>query len=228
VNRLTRHGRLFELKNWNFAKDPAANLAWTIDQFESIFLDGQDDALARMELLSARPIAGEVSFQAKTRQAVQRILQTRPWTQEDSLAALAHRRDLESTASQRNLKRGRGGNMDVEMIAKILSLRSANQHADLIAPGTIDSIERLRRIDTISAQDALRLKDAYNYLRGVESGLRLMNTKARHDLPEDPIDLARLAFGLHVPDAEQLMEACDHYRNEARELLVRYVGDPNA
>jgi glutamate-ammonia-ligase adenylyltransferase len=181
-----------------------------------------------MELLSARPIAGDPSFQASTQQAVQRILTTRPWAKEDSLAALAHRRDLESSASPRNLKRGRGGTMDIEMIAKILSLQFAYEHSDLVAPGTIDSIERLRRIDAISAQDALRLKDAYNYLRGVESGLRLMNTKARHDLPEDPIDLARLAFGLHVPDAEQLMEACEHYRNEARELLVRYVGDPNA
>jgi glutamate-ammonia-ligase adenylyltransferase len=228
VNRLTRHGRLFELRNWNFAQEPTANLAWTIDQFESAFLNGQGDALARMELLSARPIAGDPSFQASTQQAVQRILTTRPWAKEDSLAALAHRRDLESSASPRNLKRGRGGTMDIEMIAKILSLQFAYEHSDLVAPGTIDSIERLRRIDAISAQDALRLKDAYNYLRGVESGLRLMNTKARHDLPEDPIDLARLAFGLHVPDAEQLMEACEHYRNEARELLVRYVGDPNA
>ncbi|MBU6237359.1 MAG: hypothetical protein KGQ51_05985 [Planctomycetes bacterium] len=228
VNRLTRHGRLFELRNWNFAQEPTANLAWTIDQFESAFLNGQGDALARMELLSARPIAGDPSFQASTQQAVQRILTTRPWAKEDSLAALAHRRDLESSASARNLKRGRGGTMDIEMVAKVLSLQFANQHADLIAPGTIDSIERLRRIDAISYQHALRLKDAYNYLRSVESGLRLMNTKARHDLPEDPIDLARLAFGLHVPDAEQLMEACEHYRNEARELLVRYVGDPNA
>jgi len=228
VNRLTRHGRLYELRNWNFAQEPTANLAWTIDQFESAFLNGQGDALARMELLSARPIAGDPSFQASTQQAVQRILTTRPWAKEDSLAALAHRRDLESSASARNLKRGRGGTMDIEMVAKVLSLQFANQHADLIAPGTIDSIERLRRIEAISAHDALRLKDAYNYLRGVESGLRLMNTKARHDLPEDPIDLARLAFGLHVPDEEQLMEACEHYRNEARELLVRYVGDPNA
>ncbi len=118
--------------------------------------------------------------------------------------------------------------MDIEMVAQILSLQFSAKHADLVAPGTIDSIERLRRADAISAQDSLRLKDAYNYLRGVESGLRLMNTKARHDLPEDPIDLARLAFGLHIPDAGQLIESCDHYRNEARELLARYVGDPFA
>lgn len=228
VNRLTRHGRLFELKNWNFAGEPTANLAWTIDQFESAFLHRHGDALARMELLAARPIAGEPSFQAKAREVVQRIAQAKAWTMEDSHTALRHRRDLERSASPLNLKRGRGGTMDIEMVAQILSLQFSTKHADLVAPGTIDSIERLRRVDAISAQDSLRLKEAYNYLRGVESGLRLMNTKARHDLPEDPIDLARLAFGLHIPDARQLIESCDHYRNEARELLVRYVGDPFA
>lgn len=117
--------------------------------------------------------------------------------------------------------------MDVETVAQVLSLQYARSHPELVAPGTIDSVERLRRLGLVSGDDALRLKDAYNFLRGVESGLRLMNTKARHDLPEGSIDLARLAFGLHIPNADQLLESCEHYRNESRELLIRYVGDPS-
>lgn len=227
VNRLTRHGRLFELRNWFFGSEPTPNLAWSIEGFETAFMQGQGDALARMQLLSARPIAGDSTFRNRVHETVQRILVNRPWMQEDTRIALRARHALEQSASKRNLKRGPGGTMDIEMVAQVLSLRTGHDHPELIAPGTIDSIERLRRLEVVSNDDALRLRDAYNYLRGIESGLRLMNTKARHDLPEAPVELDRLAFGLHIPDAGQLIESCQHYRNEARELLIRYVGDPS-
>lgn len=227
VNRLTRHGRLFELKNWVFSKEPTPELAWSLERFESALRDGHSDTLARLQLLAARPIAGDRAFQDCVRASVQQILVSRDWTSEDRLVTLRERRVLEQSASNRNLKRGRGGTMDVETVAQVLSLQYARSHPELVAPGTIDSVERLRRLGLVSGDDALRLKDAYNFLRGVESGLRLMNTKARHDLPEGSIDLARLAFGLHIPNADQLLESCEHYRNESRELLIRYVGDPS-
>jgi glutamate-ammonia-ligase adenylyltransferase len=227
VNRLTRHGRLFELRNWVIGQEPSVDLAWSIDRLESMFAMDPWGAVARIQWLSARPMAGDPAFQDRVRESIQHALLSRTWTDGDTETALRERDVLESTASDRNLKRGRGGTMDLEMIAQVLSLRHAQRHPELLAPGTIDSIERLRRLGWIPAEDALRIKDAYNFLRGVESGLRLMNTKARHDLPEDAIDRARLAFGLHIPDANQLLESCQHYRSEARELLVRYVGDPS-
>jgi [glutamine synthetase] adenylyltransferase / [glutamine synthetase]-adenylyl-L-tyrosine phosphorylase len=225
VNRMTKNGRLFELKNWGFTPEPTANLAWPLDDFESAFMSAQNDTLARLQLLSARPFSGDLQFQSRFRECVSRILVSKAWTSTDTFVALRERRALEQSATERNLKRGPGGTMDIETMAQVLSLQHAQTHPDLVAPGTIDSIERLRRLELISVEDALRAKDAYNFLRGVESGLRLMNTKARHDLPEQPIDLARLAFGLHIPDAKQLLESCQHYRGQARQLLSKYVGN---
>jgi glutamate-ammonia-ligase adenylyltransferase len=226
VNRMTKNGRLFELKNWSFTPEPTANLAWPIDDFETAFMAASDDTLVRMQLLAARPFSGDSEFQHRFRECVGRILVSKGWTSDDTCIALRERGALELSATERNLKRGPGGTMDIETVAQVLSLQHAHSHPELIAPGTIDSIERLRRLELMSAEDALRAKDAYNFLRGVESGLRLMNTKARHDLPEQSVDLARLAFGLHIPDAKQLVESCQHYRDQARQLLKKYVGDP--
>lgn len=227
VNRLTRFGRLFELRNWTFTPEPTAGLAWPLHQFESTLLEGGDDTMVRMELLSARPIAGDPGFQSQVRETIERVLVSREWTSNDLRVALRRRGDLERTARDQNLKRGRGGTMDVETISQILSLQHACHHTELIAPGTIDAIERLRRLEILSTDDALRLKDAYNFLRGVESGLRLMNTKARHDLPDEAVELDRLAFGLHLPSASQLIESCRYYREQAREILVRLIGEPD-
>lgn len=224
VNRLTKQGRLYELKNWILGRSTATLLAWELHALEERFLSGKDDTEDRWKLTTARTIAGDPEFQSTVQQAVHRILHQRVWSEEDTQWVLSQRAELERTASDRNIKRGHGGTMDVEVLAQVLSARESNRQEQRMVPGTIDSIEQLRRSGRIANEDALQLKDAYNYLRGVESGLRLMNTKARHDLPSDPTECARLAYGLHLPDAQQLEEMCAHFRNESRRLLVQYLG----
>lgn len=226
VNRVTRHGRLYELHHWQFLRERQSNLAWPVHAFLDQFLHGNVPSTQRMLLSTARVIAGDPSFEGGIRDTIHQILREVPWTQSDTEAALNARRLLEQTATPENLKRGFGGTMDVETLAQLLSMQQSNSNALFPVPGTIDSLELLRKIGAIPAEEALLLKDAYNFLRGVESGLRLMNSKARHDLPKDPLELARLAYGLHIPDPTQLQETCDHYRQTVRAIFERVVGAP--
>ncbi|MDE0736332.1 MAG: hypothetical protein OSB47_10950 [Pirellulaceae bacterium] len=61
----------------------------------------------------------------------------------------------------------------------------------------------------------------YIFLRRVESGLRLMNTSARHDLPGDPLELKKLAFLLGAAGPEELVDKCKHFRQENRQRFDR-------
>ncbi|MEM9411120.1 MAG: hypothetical protein AAGA30_08410, partial [Planctomycetota bacterium] len=61
------------------------------------------------------------------------------------------------------------------------------------------------------------LIESYQFLRGVEARLRLMNTTARHDLPSGG-ELDRLAYLLKIP-AAKLSEKVDEYRRLNRELF---------
>jgi len=88
--------------------------------------------------------------------------------------------------------------------------------------GTIERLEALRKNGVLSPEVALQLRDAYYFLRGVESGLRLMNTKLRHDLPREKLELSKLAYVLQTPDKDQLLESCDHYRKTVDDLAQRY------
>ena len=45
----------------------------------------------------------------------------------------------------------------------------------------------------LSAKDADFLTASYRYLRSVEGGLRLMNSRAGNTLPQEPLELAKLA-----------------------------------
>ena len=224
VNRVTRHGRLYELHHWQFLRERQSNLAWPVHAFLEQFLHGNVAATQRMLLSTSRIIAGDPSFEGGIRDTIRQVLREIPWTQSDTDEALSARSLSEQTARPENLKRGVGGTMDVETLAQILSMQQSKSNSLFPVPGTIDSIELLRKVGAIPPEDALQLKDAYNFLRGVESGLRLMNSKARHDLPKDPLELARLAFGLHIPDPTQLQETCDHYRHTVRTIFERVIG----
>ena len=61
--------------------------------------------------------------------------------------------------------------MDVELMTQLLILRKAKRIPSVIVPGTIHCIDQLRNVGSLSSKDALQLRDAYTFLRGVESGI---------------------------------------------------------
>ena len=134
---------------------------------------------------------------------------------------------MEETASARNLKRGPGGTVDVEFVVQMLQLRYARQSPEVLVPGTLSAMNRLHEAGHLSADDCQFLSRAYRYLRSIEARLRLMNTAARHDLPEDAVQLAKLAYLLNCAGPEQLVAECEQYTAEIRqrfEQLFAAVG----
>ena len=223
ANRVWRSGRLYETKNWMISPNRNTTLAWKLDEFQRFFIESDDLALQRQQLCNARCILGEPSFQRLIDQAVVVILRARAWTDEDNTLALSTRKQLETTAGVRNIKRGVGGTMDVEYIAQLLMLRNIATTPEIFVAGTLEAIERLRVAGLVEPKDAGALKDGYNFLRGVESGLRLMNTLARHDLPISDNELSRLAYVLNLKNGEDLVQQCEQFRHSHSRLFAKYL-----
>ena len=98
----------------------------------------------------------------------------------------------------------------------MLQLENCRQCPEVLEPGTLDAIEALNRVGVLSSDDAEFLKQQYRFLRSVESGLRLMNTTARHDLPEDKVQLQRLAYLLNEPGGSELASSVSEIRKQVR------------
>ncbi len=223
ANRVWRSGRLYETKNWLVSTGRNTTLAWKLDEFRQFFLDNNDLALQTQQLCNARCIISEPSFQREICQAIAEIVKGRPWTEADENTVLLHRKHLELSASEFNIKRGIGGTMDVETIAQLLMLRHAVVNPEIFVAGTLEAIERLRSAGLLEPIDADALREGYNFLRGVESGLRLMNTQARHDLPTSDMELSRLAYVLNLKDGHDLVRQCEQFRISHRKLFEKYV-----
>ena len=131
------------------------------------------------------------------------------------------RRRLQETASRRNLKRGPGGTVDVEFVVQMLQMRHATASPAVLVPGTLDAIAALHSAGHLRDEDAAFFSRSYRFLRSVESGLRLMNTTARHDLPADETELKKLAFLLGYHSEITLLDNCQEYTRENRERFNR-------
>ena len=221
VNQLGPYGRLYELDPRVRPTGKHGPLAVSLEGFERYFKDGAGKLWERQALCKARTIYGSPNAQLAAQATVQRIILDKPWKTRRAEEIRQMREHLQETASDQNLKRGFGGTIDIEFVVQMLQLRHAHQFNEVLVPGTLDAIETLRKTNCLDDQDATMLHESYVFLRSVESSLRLMNTSARHDLPDDPLELRKLAFLLGTPEPEELVEKCQHFRQENRKRFER-------
>lgn len=132
------------------------------------------------------------------------------------------RAQLESTASTANLKRGIGGTVDVEFITYLLQWQYAQYQPQILRTRTIDVLDACAQAGLLTATDHAALREGYLFLRRVESGLRLMNMAARHDLPSDPEEAATLAYLLGDAWPDSLLSRCEATRAEHRRLFDQF------
>ena len=218
LTRITGLGRLYEMDPRLRPTGKSGALAVSLDEFRRYFSNGSGQLWERQALCKARPVFGSAAARAETMEAVQHILCNPPWQSEFASQIYDMRLQMEKTAKPDNLKRGSGGTVDVEFVVQMLQLRHVEEHPEIVVPGTLNAIAKLENLDMLSSDDADCLTQSYRYLRRVESRLRLMNTTARHDLPEAKLDLERLAYLLRT-ESVSLSSECSDHRRRNRELL---------
>lgn len=208
VTHLGPYGRLYELDPRLRPTGKSGALAISIEELGKYFESGRGQLWERQALCKARPVFGTESAARKTMQIVWRSIVEPPWTEDNAEQIRTMRMRLEESASKRNLKRGPGGTVDIEFMVQMLQLRHAAETPEVLVPSTLDAIAALRGCKHLSDELSKSLSESYRFLRSIESGLRLMQTTARHDLPEDPAALSRLAYLLGYSSGSVLEEEC--------------------
>ena len=221
VTHLGPQGRLYELDSRLRPTGKSGPLAVSLDEFGRYFAEGRGQLWERQALCKARPIFGSPGAREKAMQVIRRCIAEPPWDRSNALEIRSMRQRLQETASPRNLKRGPGGTVDVEFIVQMLQLRHATASPAVLVPGTLDAIAALHAAGHLADEDAAFLSRSYRFLRSVESGLRLMNTTARHDLPAEETELKKLAFLLGYRSHTALLDQCREYTQENRKRFNR-------
>ena len=220
----TEFGRLYEVDTRFRPLGASGPNAASLEDFRNHYMSAPQTFAELRGLCRARPVYGSEETRAKAAQVLRDIL-TQPQILRLDGESVRHERHLiQETAGPRNLKRGPGGVVDIEFIAQTLQLRNASQNSDILKPNTIDAINALKAHGFLAEQDADFLCESYKFLRRVEARLRLLNTTARHDLPREGDELAKLAYLMQIEHSAKLESECAKYAKQNRRLFDSLIG----
>lgn len=227
IDRINHHGtngRLFELDSRLRPPGDEGRTALSIEDFLRQFSQGIAPLWQRLALCRGRAISGSADQRAKMDQAIVNVLRETKWHAGMTAELIEMRERMEETASPENLKRGTGGTVDVEFVAQMLTLRHAHESPEIIRRGTTSCLAALAEAGHLSDEQSMRLIAGYRTLRRIEANLRLMNTPARHELPEDEHSLRNLAFLMNEPDADLIQTQCVQARKSNRAVFDAVFG----
>ncbi len=221
MNRYGPWGRLYEIDAQLRPSSRYIALAVSRDELHTFFRSHENSLWERQALCKARPIFGSRLARQQVIAVVQDVIRSAKWSATSASSMQEMREGLEETATKQNLKRGRGGTVDVEFTVQMLQLRHAAQHPEILVPGTLHAIDTLLDARVLETSDAEYLAESYRFLRSVEARLRLMDTTARHDLPTENTELTKLAYLLNESSARKVVEQCQVYTSENRRHFER-------
>lgn len=212
-------GRLYEIDSRLRPTGKSGSLAVSAEQFERYFSSGTGQLWERQALCKARLIFGSADHAHRAMELVRDAIAARPWNTGMKQEIQAMRMAMQKDCDPNNLKRGQGGTVDVEFAIQMLQLKHVNENRSVLVPGTLAAIEQLVALEYLSPEDGRDLSAGYQLLRSVEARLRLMNTSARHDLPKNEKQLAKLAYLLNYSDANQLSASVHRHRTRIRHVF---------
>lgn len=193
--------------------------AMRVESFFSRFEAQEVPLWQWLALCKARAISGSHALRSRIDERIHETLCLVQWRPEMASEIREMRLRMEQTARPENLKRGIGGTVDVELISQALTLRHLKEFPQVHRVGTTESLTALVNAGCIESNQAQALIDSYRYLRRVEGNLRLMNTVARHEIPEETQQQELLAFLMNERDYQLVIDRCNEIKIQNRRVF---------
>jgi glutamate-ammonia-ligase adenylyltransferase len=173
-------------------------------------------------------VCGDAAFGTEVMAAIAEWTYAVPWRPEMTAEVAGMRERLEASRSERSLKRGFGGIADIEFLVQLLQLKYGGARIDIRATNTWDALAALHAEGLLTAEEHAALRDSYEFLREVESRLRIVHNRSLDELPQtaEGLDMLarRLGFEAGPGEAGRLFLAeLERHTTQTRELFVRIV-----
>ena len=223
TSELTPKGRLYNVEVLLRPIGIGGAVAIPLADFEHHFRTSAAPLWQWQALTQARPIHGDQLTCRAAAELTGELISARDWSGREPAEMLEARLAQRRGATELNLKRAPGGTLDIEWLAQLLQLRHAAAQPLILVPGTQAALAALLAAGCLDRDDAQYFAESYRFLRRIESGLRLLNTAARHDLPENERELDKLALLLGQPNGNTIRDRMIMTLAENRRRFERIV-----
>ncbi len=223
LGHLGPYGRLYQVDMRLRPTGKSGGLATPLEGFRKYYRDGQGQIWERQSLTRARVVYGDRRFGKTVLAATHDAAYAPPWQPAMADEIVSMRKRLEASRTDRDLKRGTGGMVDVEFLVQLLLLKYAKADPSLRHPNVWQALLALRDSNILPTDDYQAIRAHYDFLRRAESRLRIVHNQSEHKLPTVSEDLTKLARRLGYESAEEFLSDLDRRTAAMRELFLAVV-----
>jgi len=222
-------GRLYHVDMRLRPTGKSGSLVIPLQEFRRYYEEGGAQLWERQALTRARPVYGDADFGREVMQAVEQGAYQMPWRPGLADEIRDMRERLEASRSERDLKRGFGGIVDVEFLVQLFQIKYGRHFPGLRTGNSWEGLDALRATGLISEAEHAHLRAGYDFLRLVESRLRIVHNRSLDELPEAPEDLEKLARRLGceatpgISPGDYFLAELDRHQTRTRELFLNLV-----
>ena len=190
------------------------------------YLDTPAETWERLAWTRGRPLCGSEHLAADVSKMIHRFVYG-PW--DASMPQYARHirgrmvRELSQEASgqRRDLKIGSGGLADIDFLLQLVQIREGEHRNDFRIAGTRRLLQKMPETEFIDAATLGRLRGAYEFLRTLETTLRIATDSSRGWISTDPKELETLAarIGMTPETGEALLARYNQVTRDVRETF---------
>ena len=246
ARRFERHQKFVRTVQDLLSKTTAAGSAYKIDT--RLRPEGRMGALAiplvaferylreraeiweRMAWTRCRAVCGDVALAERVQRAVDEFVYG-PWSDEIPAFARHVRKRIERELAREagggrlDLKRGHGGLVDIDFLLQVLQIREGREREEFRVAGARRLLAALPDTSFLATGDGDALRDAYGFLRNLETVLRIDSDTDGGAIATDPATLEPLARRLAAPlSGTELLE---RYRATTAQVRAIYEAGMN-
>ncbi|MEE9584557.1 MAG: bifunctional [glutamate--ammonia ligase]-adenylyl-L-tyrosine phosphorylase/[glutamate--ammonia-ligase] adenylyltransferase [Candidatus Brocadiales bacterium] len=223
LGEMTEWGTLYKIDTRLRPEGRGGILVASLENFKKYYSSGAG-LWEKQALTKARWIAGDEGLGREVMEALTDCLYTGQWRPEMVGEISEMRGRMEQSTTGKDIKRGFGGIVDIEFIVQLLQLKYGRDYPDIRTPNTLEALNNIYDANLIEERHYRPLVSAYEFLRRVESRLRIVHDITQDKLPESHEALDKLARRLgYSPDESPLPAERLLADNEAHTTLTRRI-----
>ncbi len=222
-------GRLYQIDMRLRPTGKSGSLVIPLAEFRRYYEEGTAQLWERQALTRVRVVFGDADFGKEVMAAVERGAYGLAWKPELVDEVLTMRRRLESSRTERDLKRGFGGLVDIEFLVQLFQLKYGARVAALRTPNTWQSLEAMREAGLLTLEQYTIGHGSYGFLQRVLSRLRIVHNRSLDELPQAPEEVEKLArrLGFEVTPQDtaggHFLSELEGHTRQTRELFLRLL-----
>ncbi|MCZ6795681.1 MAG: bifunctional [glutamate--ammonia ligase]-adenylyl-L-tyrosine phosphorylase/[glutamate--ammonia-ligase] adenylyltransferase [Planctomycetota bacterium] len=209
------------------------SLMISFEAWASYFAGGPAETWERQAFMRARPVAGSAELAERAMRFIRSFVLGGAAGPPDADTVRrdvwSMRQKIEAHARKGDLKRGRGGIMDVEFLVQALQLLHGAKHPEILVPSTALAIERLEQAGVLSSWESSDLFHSYQFLRWIENRLSLVTEpgEAFENMGTEQLKVAIQKIGYRSSGEESAVEIfsaeLEYHRRRNRAALMWVV-----